>query len=615
MTEVRLEVRIGPDFEEVAALFCVDPAGMGGIVLRAGAGPMRDAWLQRVRDLLPDGCAMRFIPINVEEDRLLGGLDLAATLTAGRPVGQSGVLAESDGGVVLLGMAERAAARNVAHIAAALDVREVVMERHGLATRRPARFGVIALDEGLGDDEAPSAKLLDRLAIHLGLSSSKVSRPDGEAHRWTRADVVAARSLLPCIELEDEWREAVCAAAVALGIPSLRAPLLALRVAGARAALHGRTTVDAQDAAVAARWVLAPRATAAPAEPTEADANTSDEDQDAGTASEHAPGQPDCGERAVDSASLAQEYSEPPANALQDSGDDDPSNVVLEAALAALPAGMLDALKCGPQRSTRSPAVGRAGVRVEGVSRGRPDGVRRGEFGNGARLNLIETLRAASPWQSLRRAPGEPSAEDCATVRIRREDFRFTRYSQRSETSTFFTVDASGSAALHRLAEAKGAVELLLADCYARRDSVSLIAFGGRGAEVLLPPTRSLARARRSLAGLAGGGGTPLAAAIDATLALADAARRRGRTPVAVLLTDGHANIARDGSAGRLRATSDALQSARRMHAAGIATLVLDTSPHPQAAARELAAELGATYLPLPHADAVSMSRAVRAAA
>src|SRR4029450_5166679 len=114
-------------------------------------------------------------------------------------------------------------------------------------------------------------------------------------------------------------------------------------------------------------------------------------------------------------------------------------------------------------------------------------------------------------------------------------------FRQRTRTTTIFVVDASGSSALNRLAEAKGAVELLLADCYVRRDRVALLAFRGRGADLLLPPTRSLVAAKRGLGGLPGGGGTPLAAGIEAGLALADAVGRKGETPVVILLTDGRA--------------------------------------------------------------------------
>jgi magnesium chelatase subunit D len=172
---------------------------------------------------------------------------------------------------------------------------------------------------------------------------------------------------------------------------------------------------------------------------------------------------------------------------------------------------------------------------------------------------------------------------------------------------------------LHRLAEAKGAVELLLADCYVRRDRVALIAFrgvpgGAPGAELLLPPTRSLVRAKRCLAALPGGGGTPLAAGLDAARQLAEDVARRGGTPLVVLLTDGRANIARDGSPGRPQATEDALASARLWVAGGLSALWLDTSPQPQESAQRIALAMGARYLPLPHADASRLSQAVRAA-
>ena len=151
--------------------------------------------------------------------------------------------------------------------------------------------------------------------------------------------------------------------------------------------------------------------------------------------------------------------------------------------------------------------------------------------------DFVRALRAAAPWQRLRQAAALHSARDAANlparvagpvaapaqrrIHVRPEDFHVTRFRQLGQTTTVFVVDASGSSALHRLAEAKGAVELLLADCYVRRDSVAVLAFRGQTAELILPPTRSLARAKRSLASLPGGGGTPLAHAIDASMLLA----------------------------------------------------------------------------------------------
>jgi magnesium chelatase subunit D len=195
---------------------------------------------------------------------------------------------------------------------------------------------------------------------------------------------------------------------------------------------------------------------------------------------------------------------------------------------------------------------------------------------------------------------------------VRREDFRIRRFRRPAETLTIFLVDASGSAAAQRLAEAKGAVELLLAESYVRRDRVALIAFRGTGAEPVLPPTRALARAKRALGGLPGGGGTPLAAALDAGLAEAEAALRHGWTPTLVLLTDGRANVARDGTGGRERAAADAALSARRIRARGVAALFIDSSARPNPAAATLAAEMGARYLALPRGEAGALAAAIR---
>jgi magnesium chelatase subunit D len=576
-----------------ATLFAVDPAGTGGVAVRAMAGPVRDQWIALLRGLLPASAPMRRVPLHVGDGRLLGGLDLPATLQAGRPVAERGILADVNGGVVELAMAERLSASTAGRIAAVLDLGGVTLERDGVALRTPTRFGVVALDEGMTADERPPEALLDRFAFHLDLSGIDIR---AAVHDLYKVDeVVSARTLLPTVRAGDAVFDALCAAAVALGVRSIRASILAVRVARIAAALAGRTEVLEEDAALAARLVFAPRATIPPTQQ-----EPEREEEEADTPVEHE------GSDASDSEGDDQALDDRPL-----------SDIVLEAAQAAIPAGLLAELKLSSGATSRAGSQGRAGILRQSRLRGRPIGTRRGEPRSGARLNIIETLRAAAPWQRLRRAeramhPNEKRQP--ARIEVRREDFHVTRFKQRAETTTIFVVDASGSAALHRLAEAKGAVELLLADCYVRRDRVALLAFRGISAELLLPPTRSLARAKRSLASLPGGGGTPLAAGIDAAVALADAAQRKGETPVVIFLTDGRANVARDGKGGRPRAEEEALTAGRMLRMAGLTAMLVDTSPQPQPQARRLATEMSAAYLPLPHAGAMAISRAVRSA-
>jgi len=560
-----------------AALFAVDPVGTG-VALRALAGPVRVRWLALLRGLLPDG-SMRTVPLNIADARLLGGLDLAATLQAGRPVAERGILAEADGGVVLLAMAERLSPGAAARIAAVMDQGLVVVARDGPSQTYPAHIGVIAFDEGMAEDERTPAALRDRLAFAVDLADIGARVADGPLPG--PAQVAAAQRLLPRVRAGEDVLDGLCKTAAALGIASVRASLLALRAASAAAALAGRETVEDADAALACRLVLAPRATTLPiSEPEPADAP---------------PEQPDPADTAPNEA----EAGAKPEIPLQD--------MLVDAAKAAIPAGLLAQLLAGGNLRSRTPTAGTAGALQNAGRRGRPVGTRPGDPRSGARLDLIATLRAAAPWQRLRQR------DQAGRLEIRRDDFRIARIKQRAETTTIFVVDASGSQAFNRLAEAKGAVELLLADCYVRRDRVAVLAFRGTAAQVLLPPTRSLVRAKRSLAGLPGGGGTPLAAGIDAGFIMADDVRRRGGTPTIVLLTDGRANVAQDGKGGRARADADAMAAARQVRAARLRALLVDTSPRPHPASQRLAAEMAARYVPLPYADAAALSRAIRA--
>ena len=165
---------------------------------------------------------------------------------------------------------------------------------------------------------------------------------------------------------------------------------------------------------------------------------------------------------------------------------------------------------------------------------------------------------------------------------------------------TIFLVDASGSSASQRLSEAKGALEELLAQCYVRRDEVAMISMRGSKAEIVLPPTRSLVRAKRNLATLPGGGGTPLAAGLRAANALALSLQRKGLTPVLVIFTDGRANVNLGGVGGRVSAHADALLAAQELRAHDQRILFVDTSAQPESIAQELSMTMNAYYFPLP---------------
>jgi magnesium chelatase subunit D len=548
-------------------LLAVEPAVLGGLRLQAWPGPARDLVCRWLNETVR-GPVVR-LPLHITDDRLLGGLALSESLKTGAVVLERGVLAQADGGVVLVPMAERLSSHVSALLCAALDRGHLTVEREGLRGQVSCRLGVLALDEGL-EDEAPPRGLSERLALQVDLREvpprlEPVRVPDA-------ARVQAARARLAAVTISDARVEVLCQTADALGVPSVRSPLLAVAVARVHAALNERTEVDDVDAAAAARLVLGPRATRLPAPPPA---------QEEEAQEPSAPDEPEAG----DGGGASGEQAHDPSTA----------EVVLAAAKSAIPPGLLELLAPGRAQRTGPRSAGKVGAARASTTGGRPAGSRAAVPQPGDRLNVVETLRAAAPWQRLRRPAGSRRVE------VRNDDLRVNRFVQRTESVVIFCVDASGSSALQRLAEAKGAVEQVLADCYVRRDHVALVAFRGSSASVVLPPTRSLARARRCLAELAGGGGTPMSAGIDAATSLALEARRRGRSPLVVMMTDGRANVGRAGSSSP---QDDALSSARTLRAQQVRALFLDTSPRPRPQAQALAVEMGARYLPLPHVDA-----------
>jgi magnesium chelatase subunit D len=498
---------------------------------------------------------------------------------------ERGVLAQSHGGVAILSMAERIEDSVGARLAAVLDTGEIILERDGLAIRSPAQLGLLALDEGAAPDERPPDALMDRLAFHLDLNGLGVR--EAAAGEPSQGEVADARRRVSAVASpSSEIIDVLCRASQDLGLSSIRTPLLAVRAARAHAAWQGRLEITGEDAVVAARLVLAPRATVAPGE---SDPHVGDDP----------PPQPP--DQTPDAR--ADDPQEDRENKEGSQADQ-----LIDAVRAVLPDNLLDQPTFKPRRLGRTSRGGGrgSGAAIQSSQRGRPIGSRPGKPRAGERLDLTATLRAAAPWQSLRDGGGVGGQ-----VRVQSQDLRIRRFIQRREATTIFVVDASGSAAYQRLAEAKGAVELLLAKAYVSRTRVALVAFRNTRAEVLLAPTRSLTRAKRQLAEVMGGGGTPMAAGLEAGLDLALAEQAKTRTPILVVLTDGRANIGRDGAPGRAQAETDALAAAQRVRGKGVGGVFIDTSPRARPDGDRFARAMGAVYCPLPYCDAGAVSNLV----
>ncbi|MEM6851501.1 MAG: magnesium chelatase subunit D, partial [Pseudomonadota bacterium] len=561
------------------------PRAFGGLWLRAPHGPVRDAFLGAARRILSEGRAWRRLPGRIDEAGLVGGLDASESLAAGRLIRRRGLLAEADGGVVLASMAERLSAGTAATLARALDTGVAAPLDGGPSAR--ARFLLLALDESEGDEPPLPAALQERLAFPIdlrGVAWADVDTADAATEPLGCAEVCALENVH-----QSEAHLAACSeAGLLMGVEGLRSVGFARRAALALAALDGRDETADEDVATAVRLTLAPRARFFPADP--------EGDPEADDASGPAPepeGPPDTPAE-PDAADPPPDQDDPDASqSEQELSAEALAEMAVAAAMAAAPPGVLDALRT----PTGAPAQARRGNERRGegreeknAARGRPAGSRPGRLEAGARLDLTATLAAAAPWQKLRGREAGERPDAGRRLKFRTEDFRIRRFRKRKETTLIFCVDASGSSALQRLGEAKGAVELLLAEAYVARTHVGLVAFRGEGAEILLPPTRSLARAKAALATLPGGGGTPLAAGLETARLLAEAERRRGRDPLIVVLTDGRANVSSEASGDRAAAEAEAEAACAAIAELGLPSVWIDTAPRKRPEGPRLAA-------------------------
>lgn len=601
---------IGMDLAKQALmLLAVDPS-LGGVVIPSAVGSGKSTLARAFAGILPEGTPFVELPLNVTEDRLIGGVDLEATLAAGQRVVQHGVLSRAHKGVLYVDSLSLLDSSAVSHVMDAMSRRAVIVEREGLSEVHPADFMLVGTYDP--SDGEVRMGLLDRIGIIVPFTSQNDYRArkqivsvvmgtrdleDTEDElRMLRGLINAAKEQLPKVSMTSEQIKGLIQTAISLGVEGNRVDIFAIRAAIANAALNQRTEVEDEDLKLAMKLVLVPRATRMPErEATDEEMQSQDE-----------PPPPD--EQEPEDEDAPAETPDADAEEEQEETPDMIEELMMDAIETELPDNILNI-------SLASKKKAKSGSRGEALNnkRGRFVRAQQGEMKSG-KVALIPTLISAAPWQASRKAEKAKKGIKTGALVINKEDVKIKRFRDKSGTLFIFMVDASGSMALNRMRQAKGAVSSLLQNAYVHRDQVALISFRGKQAQVLLPPSQSVDRAKRELDVLPTGGGTPLASALITGWETAKQARTKGITQIMfVLITDGRGNIplqaayepnAEKAPKEQLEKEIEAL--ALSIQADGIASIVVDTQMNylSRGEAPKLAQKLGGRYFYLPNAKA-----------
>ncbi|MBV8860154.1 MAG: magnesium chelatase ATPase subunit I [Acidobacteria bacterium] len=644
---------VGQEEMKLALLLNVVAPAVGGLLVTGHRGTGKSTAVRALADLLPQldavkGCAYNCdpadeaglcddcvarrdsgenlkrerrgvpvveLPLGATEDRVCGTIDLGRALQEGVKEFEPGLLARANRGFLYIdevNLLEDHLVDLLLDVAATGHNR---VEREGVSAEHPARFRLVGSCNPEEGELRP--QLLDRFGLCVEVETEKdldrrvliVERREAfdrdpaafqlsiqTEQAGLRRRVTRAAALYPKVEVPREVIRQIAGLCLRLGVDGHRGEITLTRAARALAALEGRREVSAEDVRRVAPMSLRHRLRRDPLEQGGGSARVERASEEVLGRNEADPEQPSEGENARRPHAPFKVRDE----AADDAGHDE-KVIVPPPAEVGLRPGALDESERGripAPKQASAPARRRAGGGSTFSARGRYAGATPSKS-EGTRVALDATLRAAAAGRT---AQG-------ARFRVTPEALRYKRHRSRSGTLFIFLVDTSGSMALNRIEQAKGALAQLLRRSYVNRDRVALVVFRGGGAELLLPPSGSVSRARALLDALPVGGATPLASGLLRALEVARRADAAGAGRIRlVVFTDGRANVplnvesVGDGTARRERIRKEIQSLGASLGRACAASVVVDTQGRFTAGGdgRFLADALGGGYVRLP---------------